>query len=310
MKKCAAVQISFGWLFAIIVGAIILFLSIFIATKIINTGNTESDTKIAKQILVLLNPLESSFSTDVATSFDVPSETRIYNSCESENGFGEQKLKVSQKTFGEWSKEGLDVSFENKYIFSEDPLEGRKFYLFSKPLEMPFKVADLIYMTSDSKDYCFEDMPRGELRDAIESLNESNPKLVLTNCSAESIKVCFGYSTDCDVNVNEGAGTVEKNGEIMVFTSDSLMMAAIFSDPELYECQVVRLMQRTAQIARLYEDKESIIKRTGCDSNLAADLNQLSIIAKKTKDSNDLRDIQGIADSINDKNSNTICRLW
>ncbi|VVB79760.1 Uncharacterised protein [uncultured archaeon] len=308
--KKAALQISFGWLFAIIVGAVILFLAIFAATKILDTGNTQSDTQIAKQILILLNPLESSFSTDTATHFDVPADTRLYNSCTSEEGFGKQKIRVSQQTFGKWSTEGLNVSFENKYIFSTDPLQGKRFYLFSKPLEMPFKVADLIYMTSDSKDYCFEDMPDGEQKDALRSLNESNPKLVLTNCSPESIKICFGASTDCDINVNEVGQYVNKNGTRMYFTSDSLMMAAIFSDPTLYECQIVRLMQRTAQIARLYEDKESIIKATGCDSNLAPDLNQLSTFAKKAKDSGDLKGIQLIADDINEKNSNTICRLW
>lgn len=310
MNKNAALQISFGWLFAIIVGAVILFLAIFAATKILDTGKIESDTKIAKQILVLFNPLESSFSTDTATHFDVPSDTRIYNSCEFEEGFGKQKLQVSQQTFGKWSTEGLNVSFQNKYIFSEDPLQGKRFYLFSKPLEMPFKVADLIYMTSDSKDYCFEDMPEGDQKEALRSLNESNPKLVLTNCSPESIKVCFGASTDCDVNVNEASQYVTKNGTRIYFTSESLMMAAIFSDPTLYECQVVRLMQRTAQIARLYEDKESIIKRVGCNSNLGAYLNQLSTLAKRANGSSDLKNIQAIADDINERNSNTICRLW
>lgn len=310
MKKRGALQISFGWLFAIIVGAVILFLSIFAAVKILNQGNTQSDTEIAKSVLILLNPLESSFTTGTTTSFTVPSDTRMYNSCDFEEGFGKQKIRVSQKTFNKWSEEGLNVSFQNKYIFSENPLEGKKFYLFSKPLEMPFKVADLIYLTSDSRDYCLEDMPDGDLREEILALSQSNPKLVLENCSEKSINVCFGSSTNCDINVNDVSQYVTKEGARMYFTSDSLMMAAIFSDPVLYECQIVRLMKRTAQIAKLYQDKESIIKRAGCTSNLGSDLNQLSNLAEKAENSGDLRSIQTAVDSINEKNSDASCRLW
>lgn len=312
-SKKGALQISFGWLFAIIVGAFIIFLAIFASTKILDTGNQESDTKIAKQILVLLNPLESAFSTDTATSFEVPSNTRIYASCDSSRGFGKQRIMVSQYTFNKWSDEGLNVSFENKYIFSEYPLEGKKFYLFSKPLEMPFKVADLIYMTSDSKEYCFEDMPETwDQKEALRNMHASNPKLVVENCSEQSIMVCFSSSQNCDIIVNsdDGRGYVSKNGTRMYFTSESLMMAAIFSDPSLYECQVVRLMQRTSQLAKIYRDKETIIARTDCNSNLGSKLDMLSDLSEKAKDSGDLGIIQDTSEDISDINENTVCRLW
>jgi hypothetical protein len=307
MKKKGALQISFAWLFAIIAGAAILFLAIFVATKIIGVGKTESDIKTQQQIGILLNPLESSFTTGITTSFRVPSETKIYNNCESDGSFGRQLISVSQKSLNTWSEPETPSAFSNKYIFSKNPSEGKKFYLFSKPFEMPFKVADLIYLTSDSEEYCLEDMPSGSLRDEIESLKASNPKLALENCSEKSIKVCFS-SGECSINVK--TSYVEKGGKNLYYSGDALMVAAIFSDPEVYECQIKRLMQRTEILAKIYLDKEQIVKRAGCDSNIGEELNALSQQAKSLTNSQGVISVMRTADEINEKNKIAICKLW
>ena len=66
---------------------------------------------------------------------------------------------MAQKDFNKWGDVSVDVGFENKYIFSDREVEGKKFYVFSKPFEFPFKVTDLIYMTSSLKKYCFVNAP-------------------------------------------------------------------------------------------------------------------------------------------------------
>ena len=48
--KKGFLQISFAWLFALIVGAFVLFLAIYSITKIISTENTAQDAKASKQI--------------------------------------------------------------------------------------------------------------------------------------------------------------------------------------------------------------------------------------------------------------------
>ena len=83
-SKKGFLQISFGWLFAIIVGGFILSLTIFAVTKVMKTEQTFSDAETGKNIGVLLNPLETSFETGKTSSIILPVETRIYNKCELE----------------------------------------------------------------------------------------------------------------------------------------------------------------------------------------------------------------------------------
>lgn len=308
-NKKGFLQISFAWLFAIIVGAFILFLAIFAVTKIITTEQTESDVKTAKQIGVLLNPLETGFEVGKTTSLTFPIETRVYNRCGLNGVFGEQRIEISQKNFNKWSETDLSVDFANKYIFSEDSPEGRKFYLFSKPFNFPFKVADLIYMTSSSRNYCFSLTESEEdIEDELGALGQAN--IFLEDCPENSIDVCF-HSGDCDINVNMLYNTVSKNNEVLFFEgNDALMYAAIFSDSETYDCQLERLMKRTSQLAQIYRDKETFISNR-CNSNVGAKLMQLSNLVETLTESSQLRDKMSLVEDIEQTNDmNSRCRLW
>src|SRR3972149_7123870 len=141
----AQLQIPFAWLFAILVGISILFLASSLTTKIFQTEQVASDAETAKEIGILLNPLETGFETGKTTSMILPTETRIFNRCDNEGYFGRQIIKLSQKSFNKWSDTNIDISFENKHIFSENFTEGKRFFIFSKPFEFPFKIADVIY---------------------------------------------------------------------------------------------------------------------------------------------------------------------
>ena len=240
MNNKAYLQISFAWTFAIITGIFILFLAIYSVTKLVGVSQYELDTKTAKNLGVLLNPLETSFETGKTTPITIAAETRIYNKCNLYGNFGNQIIQVSQKSFNKWPEPAEKISFSNKYIFSEDYVEGKKFYIFIKPFEFPFKVSDLIYITSSDKEYCFIDAPE-DIEDELSSLNQNN--LVIKNCSSDSVNVCFGGGMDCDVKVSYGMGSVKKDGNTIYFEGDALMYAAIFSEKDLYECQLQRLMK-------------------------------------------------------------------
>jgi hypothetical protein len=306
--KRGYLQISFAWLFAIIVGVFILFLAIFASTKIIKTEEYEIDTKTAKNLGVLLNPLETSFETGKTNSLTLAAETRIYNRCNNKGNFGRQLIQISQKSFNKWSEPSEEVGFSNKYIFSEDYTEGKKFYLFSKPFDFPFKVSDLIYLTSSQKDYCFLDAPEN-IRDELLSLGQKN--LFVDNCSEESINICFSSGIGCDVFVDYNRKNIQKKGEVIYFEGDALMYAGIFADKEVYECQIKRLMQRIDQLALLYRDKSVFISGKGCNSNLDADLVMLSNMANNLEDSANLGTIKNLAEEIENKNDlNWECKLW
>ncbi|MAH03750.1 hypothetical protein CMI39_03110 [Candidatus Pacearchaeota archaeon] len=305
MYKRGYLQISFAWMFAIIVGIFILFLAIFATTKLIKTEEIALDSKTAKEIRVLLNPLETGFESGKSTSLILPSETRIYNRCNTNEEFGRQIIKISQKSFDKWTETDVDVGFSNKYVFSEDYVEGKKFYIFSKPLDFPFKVSDLIYLTSLDKKYCFLDPPEN-IKEEITSLKQGN--ILVNNCSSTNIRVCF--NRNCEINVNYNGKYIEKNKSRMYFETDALMYAAIFSEKDIYECQIKRLMQRVGNLGLLYIDKAGLVSQKDCNSNLESELSTLNNLAKNLKTSNNLNSISFLVEDINEKNNLAECRLW
>ncbi len=309
-NKEGFLQMSFAWLFAIIVGAVILFLAIFIVTKMIGTQEEVTSVKTAKEIGVLLNPLETGFEIGKTTMIAFPTETRIYNKCDNVSGFfGKQGIQISQKSFEKWTKTDLEVSFPNKYIFSGDYSEGKIFYIFSKPLDFPFKVTDLIYLTSSEKSYCFMDAPE-HIQDELEALDQKN--IFIEECDElkNNTEVCF-RTLGCDIDVDYLSEKIMKNNENIYFKTDALMYAAIFSDSEVYNCQLQRLMQRLDQLAQIYKDKESFISQKGCSSNLGGDLIGLGNSARELSSSHNINSVWNFAETIQDKNElNSQCKLF
>jgi len=304
-SKKGYLQISFGWLFAIIVGIVIISLAIYFVTKMISTEGTIQSAKTSKEVGILLNPLETSFESAITSSIIFPKDTRIYNQCDNNGDFGTQGIEIMQKNINKWEKTNLVVSFQNKYIFSERYTQGKTFYIFSKPFEFPFKVANLMYITPASTNYCFIDAEE-DIEDEISDLNQPNLRL-RSDCSEDDVKVCFGHG-NCDIKVDYSAKKVEKEREIMYFETDALMYAAIFSNKATYECQVKRLMQRIEQLSNIYIDKKSLIS-TKCDSNLGADLLILRNSASSLTDSEELYKMNFILEELEYKNTGE-CKLW
>lgn len=306
LNKKGDLNISFGWLFAIIVGAVILFLAIFGATKIIKTGQQEGQAVGAKELGILLNPLETGFESAISTPLSLKVETRIFNSCSTSGNFGKQGIQISELSFNKWPLPGVESNFENKYIFSNNPTEGKKFYIFSKPFEFPFKVSDLIYLTSENEKYCFDNAPE-DIEEEISQLNQANLASDCTNKQGYT-KVCFGTG-NCDINVNYNVGTIKKNGETLYFEEDALMYAVIFSEPEIYKCQVERLMKRTKTLAEIYLDKSLIVSQKNCESNLGGDLDLLINNLENAEDYEAINAAADLVGKIKEKNNYNEC-LW
>lgn len=304
--KKGALGISFGWLFALIVGAVILFLAIYFSMRLIDTQNFESDTKTAKEISVLLDPLETGFESETTTTLSLPSETRIYNRCYDSGNFGKQGIILSQKSFGKWSESGGEVKINNKYIFSEENVEGKNFYLFSKPLYFSFKIADSIVLIPVNEEYCFVQAPEEILAD--ENVLPANIKFKQEDCSSESVKICF-KSRGCDVDVNYDLNYLEKNGKKVYFSKD-LVYSAILSNVDIYECQVNRIMKKVSVLSDLYLEKSKIVSRKNCNSNLEPELMQLKNFADNFEIGNGFVLIENAVEELNFKNENADCKLW
>ena len=305
-QKRGFLQISFAWLFSIIIGAIILFFAIYASVKLISTEESISTTETGKEIAVLLNPLETGFGEERTTPLSIAIESRINNLCDNFGDFGTQEISISQKISNKWTDSGLSQRFYNKYIFSNSSVQGKNFYLFSKPLDLSFKVADLIFLTSANDFYCFADAPE-KIKKELENLNQRN--FFTQNCPDNSINICFDEISNCDVIINENQKSVKKNNKIVYYETDALMYAAIFSNSNLYECQVKRLMQRLESLALVYNEKESVLARIGCPAKVS--LLSLANSASVLEDSSDLIVVKALATSADNENKkDNYCKLW
>ncbi|MBI2628590.1 hypothetical protein HYW74_00720 [Candidatus Pacearchaeota archaeon] len=335
-KNKRALEMSFAWIFAIIVGAIIIISAIYIAGKfIIPGGQYRVNTETAKQITNALEPLQTSVEEIKSDSLTLVSDTKLYTSCNLNDEFGENRLEISERSgFNKkWTERGGDISSKN-YIFAENEIEtsennGKVVYFIVKKLDMPFKTADIISMYTEK--YCFVSPPE-IIEDEINALNfkDNKTNIELKNslsiCDEQSVKVCFNSNqvqTSCEIivscnNFECNNGYVKKlgneNNEGLYFTS-SLVYGAIFSSKENYECNVQRIIKRLNELSKVYLDKAAFVSGKGCNTGLNADIATLIQLTNKLdikKIESQLPLIELQARVIEDKNKpeNLICQLF
>jgi len=276
-------EFTFAWMFSMIVGAVILFLAIYGVVNLIGSERNVIDSFSAQQLGIILQPLETqSFESGIRPmNINFPSETKLGFRCNNEDVFGSETVDVASKSGvgKEWQTAGVGATIHNKYVFAEKSLEGKTFYLFLKPLKLPFKVTDLVYIWD--KNYCFISPPQ-DVEDDFSSLgiNESGVQIVSTPgmCKSKSVKVCFGagYSVgdNCEIVVDTGSKKIQKNGR-NIYYEGPLMYGGIFGDVDLYDCNLKRIMMRAGSIAQLYKDTSEMISSkspTGCSSALQPEL--------------------------------------
>lgn len=311
-------EFSFAWIFAIIAGVVILFFAIYGVSKIIGTGKGYVSATTCKQLTIVFEPMEVGLASGKSNIARLKEETKIYNDCFSEGDFGRQKFSCAIKSgLKDWSEKWPDggMPVPNKYVFSEYEEEGKEIYFFSRAFEMPWKVSEIIFLSTSQ--YCFVNAPE-EVEKEVLGLNLQNIKV--NNCSSGNIKVCFDSGSDCDIMVRgqcSGAldcesdydyGVVEK-GEESIFYTGSLMYGAIFSDKGIYECNVKRLMKRLRQQALLFKDESSLLT-VKCGSVASASLIRLANAANSLKELEDLFVVYNQGKQVDDENEAAECKLW
>ena len=134
------------------------------------------------------------------------------------------------------------------------------------------------------------------------SLKQAN-LINTTPCPTNSVKVCF-EGGNCEIRVY--SDYVRKENQNLYFEGDALMYGAIFSDPDVYNCQTKRLMKRVSQLALLYDEKAQFIKSKNCNSNL----NLVGLISSADSFSGDFNSINYIVEDIKRKSEFANCKLW
>ena len=296
----------FNWIFALIVGAAILALAIYGATKFISTSEESLYTESAAKLISLLDPFETGLASGKSAQINFKSPTRTFYECDefSNQPFGRQTIAFSEQTLGDiWGDKGGAVTIKNKYVFAENIVEGENMYVFSKPYFMSFKVADLIMISSG--EYCFYQAPQ-EIQEEIENLNIANIVFTkdLGNCTGKT-RVCWS-NNDCEIKVT--ANRVVKDNKEMYYSGD-LVYAAIFSSSENYECNLKRLKSKFNELSLVYSDKMKVIQRYGCGTSIGIDLDLIR--TQKISSSKEFVSLETNIERLDASNSAAKgCKLW
>jgi len=318
-----ALEFSFSWIFATIIGAAIISLAVYAAIQIAKTNTGAEETKLSKELTVLFEPLETKTASGLASAVKLTQEVRIKSSCEigGENEFGKQKFQLMAKAgiTKKWSGQGGNASINHKYIFLNKTADGKKFYFFTKPFNMPFKVANLVYLTSDK--YCFVipagsqfEFVRKEMGDFQSELD--NIKVVTSQAECENgmIKACFGVSGSCNIAVtgDRDKGIVKKNGKDMNYVTESFMYGAIFSDYDTYTCNVERLMKRLRAETTMYVREAQLLSGRCGSIPISSLINFGNNIPKNFESGNAAAGalMVSLAASLEDQNQAVECGLW
>jgi len=308
-------QFNFVWIFAILAGGAILVLAIWGAVQAGDGLRYNSDSKTAKSLSILTDPMQAGFADGSFGKIVFRQEIRLNNICLNDGRFGKNDISVATRSGigNEWNSAGGASSIHNKYIFSEEDNEGFEYYVFSKSFEFPYEVSDLIFLTS--KRYCLLNAP-DSVSEEVLGLGIEN--IVFENCSSLDERVCFGGGADCDMIVYGSCsgncdsiydkGFVSKDGEDLKYIGN-LMWGAIFSEEDIYECNVKRLMYRTRKIAEIFYEKADLMDARNCETNLKGDLMVWSgMVADASSD--DLISLSGFAEDLGRKNDGEGCKIW
>jgi len=302
-----AIALPFNWIFAIIVGAVIIVLAIYGTTRFIETGEQQLYTESAAKLISLLDPFETGLASGKSSQINFQKPTRTYYECDeySNRPFGRQTIAFAEQTLGDkFGDKGGDITIKNKYVFAENILEGKNLYVFSKPFFVGYKVADMIIISSEN--YCFYQAP-DEIQKEIELLNLENIKFTddLKNCTDE-IKVCWGFG-DCEIRVTENR-VVKFNKEL--YYAGDLIYAAIFSSPEIYECNIKRLKNKFNELALIYQNKANLMQKYNCGLQIIINLE--NIRNKEIQSSKNVKEWIISGETLNKINQGAKngCNLW
>jgi len=325
-KQKTGFDMPFSWIFAIIAGSIILFLAIFATTQFIEVSKYREYTETAAQIRNYLNPIVPGlasafnpapirFNQETRTIFD------CYETSRKSPLFGRQTISFSEKSNigNKWSDPGGNISIYNKYLFANKLEQGKTLYFGSVPFYLGFKVDDIIFISS--RQYCFV-TPPSRIEDQVEgiflNINISNS---VQNCNSRDVKVCFGFDDSlCNMTVygncyDVGCENQYETGQVIkklntMNYAGNLLYGAIFADPRIYECNIKRLGQKTAELSFIYKEKAELVQQRGCSSVIKEDLNSLALSSSTIQSSLDIDNLYFAAKQMDIKNKEAECRIY
>lgn len=296
MRNNKGIEASFGWIFSLMVGAVVLVLAIIAVAQLVTQERGVQQTLSAQEVATWFAATQSEQETSsVPRNLTFPALTRLSMTCSSAGALGTQEITVATRSgIGEpWSRAGIPARFHQNYVFMQEQAEGKHFRILVKPINLPYAIGDAIMVFSEK--YCFV-APPVDVEDDVALLQTSSlGQGTITNvasieqCARNSTSVCFvgeGESarTNCQIVVDTRTKSVALRGAggQRVSYEDGLAIAAIVSSPELYRCQIERMMRRSAELAHLYQKKSELVAAytDGCSTALQQELKAYEVLTR------------------------------
>jgi hypothetical protein len=310
---------NFVWLFAIVAGSAILLLAIYGAIRFGTTTSRIQSTELAKAISVVTDSMQTGFAGGRKSVINLPKETILQTDCVADSSFGYNTITalIKERPNKDFERFGERIRVDGKYLFVSNE-SGKNFYVFSVPFEMAFKVADMVII--DSREYCFIGLDDdSDIRNTLSIIGDK-AIFGINNCTDDSIRVCFGPSENCDITVSSNdrfeTGSVSNILGQQVDYVGNLIYPAIFSEENLYECNVKRLMYRQYVLSNLYLNKIGLMSggMRNCGDSLSGELGSLISLSDSLSgnmDYNSLKSLYNSAKNLKeDEYRRVSCRLW
>jgi len=149
-QKKAQLAIPFHWIFIMIAGAIILLFFITIVFK----QKAVAEEKLSVEILSSIEEIfagAGSGEEETIAAIEIP-KTELNFICEEDTGISEYSIKDT----------GISKQTPGEIMYSPDIVKGKELVIWSLPFSFPFKITNLIMVSSSDVRYVFYYGPNSE----------------------------------------------------------------------------------------------------------------------------------------------------
>ncbi len=153
MGQRAEISVQFNWIFVTLVGALIL---LFFA-NIIYTQQKLSLSKISATVLNDIDAISSGAEVSRGT-------VQVISIPNLDLGFS-----CSETCACAYSLTGTQVAFGDKIMYAPDTIKGRRITAWTYDWSMPYRVSNMLYMTSPDARYIIVDDLNGDLAEYVNS---------------------------------------------------------------------------------------------------------------------------------------------
>jgi hypothetical protein len=162
--KKAQVEIQFNWIFVLIAGAIILIFFIGIVVKQRSASEVKLAGDVANQFEAILTA--SGLTGGTTNLIQIPNMEISFTCAASGDSW-----------FGiDWKKTGYKKNLPIEVIFSPDLIKGESMITWTQEFSAPFKVANILYVTSPEIRYIFVYVPNTAMGDFAKSIYDKMPE--------------------------------------------------------------------------------------------------------------------------------------